>query len=135
MIKQLTLISRTLLVHAQGLWPKYITTMLWPYALKAAQDRMNQLNVNLDGQTPDMKFSGVASKHLRMRDFHTQRCPCYIHNSRLIPEDNDPVTSIELREEMFHMGETLLYSNAGHTTYVRVKKIYLNNDATLRIHV
>ena len=38
MIKQLTLISRTLLVHAQGLWPEYIATMLWPYALKAAQD-------------------------------------------------------------------------------------------------
>ena len=37
-IKQLTLISRTLLVHAQGLWPEYITTILWPYALKAAQD-------------------------------------------------------------------------------------------------
>ena len=68
-IKQLTLISRTLLVHAQGLWPEYITTMLWPYALKAAQDRMNQLNIDLDGKTPDMKFSGVASTNLRMRDF------------------------------------------------------------------
>ena len=35
-IKQLTLISRTLLVHAQSHWPEYITTMLWPFALKAA---------------------------------------------------------------------------------------------------
>ncbi|KAL7463725.1 hypothetical protein ACHAXS_009080, partial [Conticribra weissflogii] len=42
-IKTLTLISRTLLLHAQRHWPEYITTMLWPLALKAAQDRMNQL--------------------------------------------------------------------------------------------
>ncbi len=37
-IKSLTLISRTLLLHAQRHWPEYITTMLWPLALKAAQD-------------------------------------------------------------------------------------------------
>ena len=36
-IKQLTLISRTLLVHAQNHWPEYISTMLWPFALKAVQ--------------------------------------------------------------------------------------------------
>ncbi|KAL7466170.1 hypothetical protein ACHAXS_006459 [Conticribra weissflogii] len=53
-IKSLTLISRTLLLHAQRHWPEYITTMLWPLALKAAQDRLNQLNVNLDGKSPDI---------------------------------------------------------------------------------
>ena len=57
--------------------------MLWPFALKAAQDRMNQLNVNLAGTTPDMRFSGVAAKNLRLRDFHTFGCPCYILDSRL----------------------------------------------------
>ncbi|KAL7464776.1 hypothetical protein ACHAXS_005110 [Conticribra weissflogii] len=31
-IKSLTLISRTLLLHAQRHWPEYITTMLWPFA-------------------------------------------------------------------------------------------------------
>src|SRR6056300_1274480 len=61
----------------------YITTMLWPFALKAAQDRLNQLNIDLDGKTPDMKFSGVASMALRLRDFHTFGCPCYILDSRL----------------------------------------------------
>ena len=82
-IKQLTLVSRTLLVHAQSQWPEYITTMLWPFALKAAQDRLNQLNVKLDGRTPDMKYSGVAAASLRLRDFHTFGCPCYILDSRL----------------------------------------------------
>ena len=38
-IKKLTLISWTLFVHAQNYWPEYISTMLWPFALKSAQDR------------------------------------------------------------------------------------------------
>ncbi len=82
-IKQLTLVSRTILIHAQSHWPEYITTMLWPFALKAAQDRLNQLNIGFDGRTPDMKFSGVAAQTLRLRDFHTFGCPIYVLDSRL----------------------------------------------------
>lgn len=82
-IKQLTIVSRTLLVHAQDHWHEYITTILWPFALKAAQDRLNQLNVGLDGKTPDMKFSGVAAMALSLRDFHTFGCPCYILDNKL----------------------------------------------------
>ena len=74
-IKQLTLISWTLLVHAQNHWPEYISMMVCPFALKAAQDCLNQLNVNLDGTTPDMTFSGVAAKNLRLHYFHTFGCP------------------------------------------------------------
>eukprot|EP00957_Ditylum_brightwellii_P176244 13419683-Ditylum_brightwellii.AAC.1 len=36
-IKLLTLNSRTMLLHAKRHWPEYITTMLWPYALKMAE--------------------------------------------------------------------------------------------------
>jgi hypothetical protein len=31
-IKELTLISWTLLLHAKQHWPDYITTMMWPFA-------------------------------------------------------------------------------------------------------
>ncbi|KAL7457785.1 hypothetical protein ACHAXS_000408, partial [Conticribra weissflogii] len=82
-IKSLTLISRTLLLHAQRHWPEYISTILWPLALKAAQDRLNQLNINLDGKTPEMLFSDVAAASLRLRDFHTWGCPVYILDSWL----------------------------------------------------
>ena len=82
-IKQLTLTARTLLVHAQSHWPEYITTMLWPIAFKAVQDRMGELNFGIDGKTPDMRFSGVGVKSLRLRDFHTFGCPCYVLDSRL----------------------------------------------------
>ena len=82
-IKQLTLTSHILILHAQNHWPEYISTMLCPFALKAAQDRLNQLNINLEGTTPDMIFSGVAAATLRLRNFHTFGCPCYIFDSRL----------------------------------------------------
>ena len=82
-IKRLTLVAHTLLMHVQFHWPEYITTMLWPFALKAAQDRINQLNVDVNGETPDMKFSNVDGRSMKLQDFHTFGCPCYVLDSRL----------------------------------------------------
>ncbi|KAL7464723.1 hypothetical protein ACHAXS_005078 [Conticribra weissflogii] len=62
--------------------------MLWPFALKAAQDRMNQLTVNLNGTTPEMDFSSIASATLRLRDCHTWGCPCFVLDSRLQTNPN-----------------------------------------------
>ena len=33
---------------------------------------------------------------------------------------------------MFHVGDTLLYTNSGHMTYVCIEKIFLDDNATLR---
>ena len=55
--KHLTLTSRTMLLHAQRLWPEYISTMLWPFALLAAADHINNIHVDINGLTPEMKFS------------------------------------------------------------------------------
>ena len=60
---------------------------------------------------------------------------CHCHNVHLIPDDREPVPSLELSDQMFHVGETLLYINSGQTAYVQVEKIYLDKDATLRIQV
>ncbi|KAL7464148.1 hypothetical protein ACHAXS_004483 [Conticribra weissflogii] len=69
-IKSLTLITRTILLHAQRHWPEYITTMLWPLALRAAQDRMNQRQSVWTGKhmtcisptlLPQLSASGTAT--------------------------------------------------------------------------
>ncbi|KAL7462239.1 hypothetical protein ACHAXS_002628 [Conticribra weissflogii] len=57
-IKDLTLITCTLLLHAKRHWPEMISTMLWPMALKAAENRLNHLSLAADGMTPLTKFSG-----------------------------------------------------------------------------
>ena len=50
-IKDLTFSSQTLVLHTKRYWPEYITTMFWPFALVAAADRMNNLHVDMHGQT------------------------------------------------------------------------------------
>ncbi len=42
-IKELTLGAQTLLLHAKRMLPEYILTILWPFALKYAEDRLNNL--------------------------------------------------------------------------------------------
>ena len=54
--KQLTLPSRTMLLHAQRLWPEYILAMLWSFALLAVADCMNNMHVDSNWLTPEMKF-------------------------------------------------------------------------------
>ena len=49
-----------MLLHAQHDWPEYITTMLWPFALLAAEVCMNNLHIDIEGKTLDMKISKVS---------------------------------------------------------------------------
>ena len=75
--------SRTLVLHAHRHWPEYITTMFWPFALAASVDIMNNLHVDMHGQTPEMKFSNNIGSSTRLSHFHTFGCPVYILDARL----------------------------------------------------
>ena len=79
-------------------------------------------------------IASLFSKMVGMKVCLTKQ-HCHCHNVHLIPDDREPVPSLELSDQMFHVGETLLYINSGQTAYVRVEKIYLDEDATLRIQV
>ena len=57
--------------------------MFWPFALVAAADRMNNLHVNMHGQTPEMKFSNTIGSSTRLSHFHTFGYPVYILDARL----------------------------------------------------
>jgi hypothetical protein len=48
-IKELTLISRTLLLHAKRHRPNNTSTMMWPFALKEAAYCLNWLSLCSDG--------------------------------------------------------------------------------------
>ena len=48
-IKDLTLTGCTLLLHAMQYWPEYISQILWPFAIKCAEDRIRNLHVDIDG--------------------------------------------------------------------------------------
>mgnify|MGYP001046712641 CR=1 FL=1 len=60
---------------------------------------------------------------------------CHCHASHLIPdneEHEEQPHKIDIDSDLFHVGETLLYTNTGHTTYVKVEKILLDDDCVLR---
>ena len=77
-IKYVTLISRTMLLNSIRYCPEFITIMLWPFATKCAQDRMNNLHVDLNIETPDMKFSNTKAVNVQLKHYHTFGCPVYI---------------------------------------------------------
>ena len=45
-IKELTLGSQTLLLHATILWPEAVSTMLWPFSFKAYFHRYKSLEID-----------------------------------------------------------------------------------------
>ena len=74
-IKDLTLSSQTLVLHDQRYWPDYITTIIWTFTLVSSADRMNNLHVDMNGKTPEMKISDTIGSTTRLSNFHTFGCP------------------------------------------------------------
>jgi hypothetical protein len=74
--KQLTQTARVILLHDMRMWPQIVDQMFWPFAIKAAAERMNSLHINTDGHTPESKFYGVNIENIPVKTFHTMFCPC-----------------------------------------------------------
>jgi hypothetical protein len=62
---------------------EYITTILWPFALKCCEDRLNNLVHRAGDQTPYKMLAGLESSRIIMTNFHTLGCPCYVLDHRL----------------------------------------------------
>ena len=82
-IKELTLIARTLLLHAIRHWPSHITTMLWPFALKEAAFRLNKLSFRPDGRTNEAAYFNLDENIIETSMFHTFGSPCFVLDARL----------------------------------------------------
>ena len=55
--KQLTLVSRKILLHAQHFLAEYISSMLWPFSLLATAGRITNMHIDMNGLTPTINFS------------------------------------------------------------------------------
>ena len=75
-INKLTLYSRTLLLHATGLWPEEVNTRLLPFSFKAACQSHNSLEMDEERKTLEKKFSGVNFQNFPT-DFHTWGRPIF----------------------------------------------------------
>jgi hypothetical protein len=60
-----------------------VDQMFWPFAIKAAAEKMNSIHIDTDGHTPESRFYVVKIENIPVKTFHTMFCPCYFLDSRL----------------------------------------------------
>ncbi len=82
-IKDISLGAWTLLLHAKGMFPEYISTILWQFSVKCYEDRMNHVVHCADEQTPFETLASLDSSPVKVLDFDTFGCPCYVLDHRL----------------------------------------------------
>ena len=95
--RTLTESARTMLLHAERLWPEAVTQMLWPFALKYAAHIHNNLSLNSHGKSPSERFlqtSAIGS--LDISDFHTFGSPCYVLDPNEHTPKWDPRSSLRI---------------------------------------
>ena len=86
----------------------------------AAADRINNLHIDLNGKTPEMKFSRASGASTQLNNFHTFGCPAYILDARLQDADGPGAPKWEPRSWLgiyvghlpYHAGSVALVMNA-----------------------
>jgi hypothetical protein len=58
--------AQTLLLHAKRMLPEYISTILWPFALKCCEDCFTNLVDHADDQMPYETLAGLESLKIIM---------------------------------------------------------------------
>jgi hypothetical protein len=83
-IKDIALGGQTLLLHAKRMFPKYISTICWPFAIKCYEDRLINLAYCADGRIiPYETLASLDAAPINTSNFHTFGCPCYVLDHRL----------------------------------------------------
>ena len=75
--------ARTLLLHVMRMWPQMIDKMFWPFAMKAIAKRLNSLQIDHKGRTPEYIPHGVNVEDIPIKPFHTLFSPIYVLYARL----------------------------------------------------
>lgn len=118
-IKVLTEGARTILLHGMRMWPEMITSMFWPFALKAMTERHNRLQITPNGASPESIFYGLKDNEISVGTYHPLFCPVYVLDSKLQsagsigPPKWEPRSriGIYLGHSPFHAGNVALVFN------------------------
>jgi len=85
-IRELTEHARTMLIHAHSRWPNAITTNLWPYALRTANDIMNatpQISARIPGNNSPLSSFARTDTATNPKHWYPFGCPVYVLESKL----------------------------------------------------
>lgn len=83
-IRSLQEMARTMLVHANHKWSQAVTTQLWPYALRMANQMINEAPNMQDPQrrSPEQIFT-TSQVQVNPKHWHTFGCPVYVLDNEL----------------------------------------------------
>ena len=83
-IRELQELARTMLIHANRRWNKCVTTKLWPYAVRAAMEAINESPSlqNNERKSPAQLFH-KTNVLANPKHFQPFGCPVYVLNNSL----------------------------------------------------
>ena len=82
-IRELQESGRTMLIHAQRRWPSTVTTNLWPYAVRYANDMFNEAPMKKHKEKTPMELFTGSTVRFNTRLAHTFGCPAYVLDNEL----------------------------------------------------
>lgn len=111
-IRHLQDMARTMLIHANKRWPEAITTNLWPYAVRMANDAINDTPWMKDPQrrTPTQHFEGHMVVQSPKHWFHFG-CPAYVTDEHIQAGKRPPGGKWAIRSRIgVYLGRSPLHS-------------------------
>ena len=60
-----------------------IDEIFWPFAMKAVAERLNSLQIDSLGRTPESILHGIKVEDIPVKSYHTLFCPIYVLDRRL----------------------------------------------------
>ena len=83
-IRSLQELTRAMLIHAHKKWPAAITPNLWPYALRMANDNLNETpNMMEESRRSPLQMFSNSIVQNNVKHAKTFGCPCYVLDSKL----------------------------------------------------
>ena len=80
--REITEQARTSLSHGQRMWKEAVSSLLWPFAVKAFERTRNVYRLDDANLSPNERASRTKSK-MDVRNEHTLFCPVYVLNAKL----------------------------------------------------
>ena len=78
-IRDLQELARTMLLHAKQRWPSAVTTNLWPYAIRMANDISNITPIlKLNEYVSPLEIFSQVNVKPKVKHTHTFGCPVYV---------------------------------------------------------
>ena len=83
-IRTLQELTRAMLIHANKLWPEAISANLWPYALRMANDYINETpNMQDASRRSSLQLFSNSNIQSNVKHAKTFGCPCYVLDNSL----------------------------------------------------